>query len=537
MSTQLEARLNRRDGDNRSDDRLFRVHFDNLPGPAYMWQRDGDDFRLIAHNRAAGALPFSKVAKFVGMSVRELQRGSSHDLHADLELCAVGSVTFRREVDHHYLESATVRRLALSLVPVSSDIVVMHTDDITERQRTEEALRVSEQKYRTIVDTANEGILVVDVNGVTTYINQRAAEILGYTPDELLGVSVFDFLDESLHEEALKTRARRHAGVKEHFEFRVRHKNGADVWISAAASPLLNEAGEVIGALHMMSDVTARKQAEQSLRESEARLRALLDANPDFVGRITRDGRYLDVHYGGGTTKYYLPRPSAAFPGASVNDLFEPEFAREHERHRLRALDTGEVQLWQYARQLDGKERHLEARFVKSGADEVLVIVHDVTHRVELEREVIASGERERARIGHDLHDGLAQLLTGVKLMVEALVDKLGADGSPHRGDAERAVNLMKARDRSNGRARTGLESDTPRHQIVRRLTPACESIGGLARCCLQLREYGVAVRFGRKLGHPPVSHRARGHHERREARQGDAHRVALRAGEQPFCN
>ena len=463
------------DHDNLSDDRLFRVHFDNLPGPAYMWQRDGDDFRLIAHNRAAGALPFSNVAKFVGMSVRELQRGSNHDMHADLELCAARGVIIRREVDHRYLESATVRRLALSLVPVSADIVVLHTEDITERQRTEEALRVSEQKYRTIVDTAHEGVLAVDVNSVATYINQRAAEILGYTPDELLGVSVFDFLDESLHEEALQIRARRHAGLKEHFDFRVRHKNGADVWISVAASPLLNDAGEVVGSLYMMSDITARKQAEQSLRESEARLRALLDANPDFVGRITRDGRYLDVHYGGGTTKHYLPRPSAAFPGAHVDDLFELEFAREHERHRLRALDTGEVQLWHYVRQLDGMERHFEARFVKSGADEVLVIVHDVTQRVELEREVVASGERERARIGHDLHDGLAQLLTGVKLMIEALVEKLGADGSPHRGDAERAVNLMSAAIGQTGELAQGLSP-------IRRGIRLCDALHQLAK-------------------------------------------------------
>ena len=160
MSTERDVRSNREsDGDKSSVDRPFRVHFDNLPGPAYMWQRDGDDFRLIAHNRAAAALPFSNIAKFVGMSVRELQRGSTHDMHADLALCAARGIVLHREVDHRYLESTTVRRLALSLIPVSPDIVVLHTDDITERERTGHALRASEQKYRTIVDTAHEGIL------------------------------------------------------------------------------------------------------------------------------------------------------------------------------------------------------------------------------------------------------------------------------------------------------------------------------------------------------------------------------------------
>ena len=58
-----------------SDDALFRAHFENLPGPAYMWRRDGGDFRLIAHNRAAGALHFSNVAELLGVSAHELTAG------------------------------------------------------------------------------------------------------------------------------------------------------------------------------------------------------------------------------------------------------------------------------------------------------------------------------------------------------------------------------------------------------------------------------------------------------------------------------
>jgi signal transduction histidine kinase len=80
---------------------------------------------------------------------------------------------------------------------------------------------------------------------------------------------------------------------------------------------------------------------------------------------------------------------------------------------------------------------------VKSGDDEVVVTVRDFTDRVELEREVIASGERERTRIGQDLHDGLAQLLIGVRLLLTALSDKLTTSGSPHAEHADRAVDLV----------------------------------------------------------------------------------------------
>src|SRR5262249_48249759 len=108
------------------------------------------------------------------------------------------------------------------------------------------------------------------------------------------------------------------------------------------------------------------------------------------------------------------------------------------------ARGRGEMQRGEYARKAPGgSPRHIEARFVKSGDDEVVVTVRDFTDRVELEREVIASSERERTRIGQDLHDGLAQLLIGVRLMLTALHDKLELSGSPHSEDADSAVDLV----------------------------------------------------------------------------------------------
>ena len=425
------------------DDQLFRIHFENLPGPAYIWQRVGDDFVLIAHNRAASELHFSKVANFLGKCARELQAGRNHDLQADLELCASRGVVVAREVDHPYLETGTLRRLAVSLVPLSSDIVVLHTTDITEGQRTEQALRDSEKKYRMIVDTAHEGIWAEDLNGITTYVNQRAAEMLGHQPDEMLGCSALDFMDAAVQAEARQIRARCHAGAKEQFDFRLRHKNGSEIWVSVAASPITDESGEVTGTIHMMSDITARKRTERALKESEAKIRALLHANPDMIVRVTRDGRYLDVHVSDDRVEKHLPRPSHEFVGRNVRDLFDPEFARQHERHRHRALATGKTQSWEYVRRTGGEDRYVEARFVKGGLNEVVITLRDITQRVELEREVVASSERERTRIGHDLHDGLAQLLIGVKLMLKALTEKLVTEGSRHSGDIERATELV----------------------------------------------------------------------------------------------
>jgi two-component system sensor kinase FixL len=425
------------------DHSLFRAHFDNLPGPAYIWKRSGDDFVLLDYNRAAGAVSFSRVADLVGTPVRAVPSDMRFELLANLELAASSGTVVKRETDHRYVATGTVRRLVLSFVPVAPDIVVMHTDDVTEQRQTELALRESESKYRTIVDTADEGIWAVDLDSRTTYVNRRAAEMLGYEPEEILGRTVFEFMDDELHAEAREIRGRRHAGVTEHFDFRLRHRDGSDVWVSVAASPIVDADGKIAGALHMIADVTARRRTEQALRESEMRVRALLDAHPDLIVRLTGDGRYLDLHCPDERVERSLPCSAAELIGKNVADIFDPAFARQHERLRRRALATGEIQRWEYVRQAQGSDRSLEARFVKSGDDEVVVTVRDITERVELEREVILSSERERTRLGHDLHDGLAQLLIGVKLMLESLTDKLATADSRYRDDAGRAVQLV----------------------------------------------------------------------------------------------
>jgi PAS domain S-box-containing protein len=445
MSARPLAELPRLDATDGSlfDARLFRVHFDNLPGPAYMWQRAGDDFQLIAYNRAAEALPFSRTGRFIGMEAGVLQAGTPHDMLSDLECCARTGTVLRRTVEHRYLGTGTLRRLATCLVPISDDIVVLHTDDITEREQTEAALRDSERQYRAIVDTAHEGILAVDGNGVVTYANHRIAEMLGYEPAHVVGQDVAALVDASHDEAAQHLCGGRVAGAKENFDARLRHRSGAVVWVSIASSPQVDPAGDVVGAIHMVSDISERKRAEQALQESEAKFRALVQAIPDVILRVTGDGRYIDVHCPDRQAVGCLPRALNEFVGRTVDELHAPQFAREHERHRRRALATGAVQLWEYVRRRDGDDRHIEARFVRSGPDEVVITLRDITRRVELEREVITTTERERARIGHDLHDGLAQLLIGVRLMLEAHADRLEAEGSAHGGDARRAAALM----------------------------------------------------------------------------------------------
>ena len=145
--------------------------------------------------------------------------------------------------------------------------------DITDRKQSEDALRETEKRYRRIVETANEGVWLLDSKFDTSYVNRQMAEMLGYEPGEMVGRSVFDsyFPEDVEHKKQLLER--RQQGVREQFEERLRHRKGSELWVRMAAIPVFKDNGEFDGTLAMVSEITERKRAEDALRESEARLR------------------------------------------------------------------------------------------------------------------------------------------------------------------------------------------------------------------------------------------------------------------------
>lgn len=420
---------------------LFRAHFEHLPAPAYLWERSGDDFRLIAHNRAAGEVPLNRIKELLGIKARELFANQPQVL-ADIYECARTGVTVSREIDFLYTTGLR-RRVEMTCIALTPDIVVEHTLDITERFEADRALRDSEQRYRTIVDNAHEGIWVTDRESVTTFVNRRAAEILGYAANEMVGKSVYDFMAPEVVADAKALRQRRRDGVKEQFDFGLLHRDGSSIWVSVASAPILDIEGQFVGEISMLSDITQRRDDEMALRASEAKVRLLLDAVPDMVIHVDRTGRHLDV-YVSETGRAALPYAIEDMIGKTCKQLFGEEFGNEHQRHVLAALESGAPQLWEYEFEFRDSLRHMEARFTRTSDDEVLVICRDNTERVNLQREVIAIGERERNRIGRDLHDGLAQLLTGVKLLLRSLSDRLGEEGSAYVEEARRASELVQ---------------------------------------------------------------------------------------------
>lgn len=128
------------------------------------------------------------------------------------------------------------------------------------------ALAASEEKYRRIIETAQEGIWMLDADARTTFVNRRMTEMLGYAEEELLGRALYDFLSEAIRPEAETYFRRRQQGISERHDFRFRRKDGSELWAIVSTSPLVDDDGRFTGALGLITDITERKEAEEALR-------------------------------------------------------------------------------------------------------------------------------------------------------------------------------------------------------------------------------------------------------------------------------
>jgi len=146
--------------------------------------------------------------------------------------------------------------------------VIVNSRDVTDRVAAERALAESEQLHRTIVESATEGIWIVDDRAVTTFVNPRMAELLGYTTVEMLGRPSFDFVDEAGREVALRNLERRRAGVTEQHEFCFLRKDGTAFWAAVSSTPFLERDGTFRGAIALVTDITDRRRAEAIEREA-----------------------------------------------------------------------------------------------------------------------------------------------------------------------------------------------------------------------------------------------------------------------------
>jgi PAS domain S-box-containing protein len=157
--------------------------------------------------------------------------------------------------------------------------------DITERKRAEEALKESEDKYRTILESIEEGYYEVDISGNLTFFNDSLCRIHGYSRDELMGMNYRQYADEETAKKVHQAFNRVYSTGKpaKGFDWEHIRKDGTKARAEISVSLMKDAKGQRIGFRGIMRDITERRRAEDALKESEQRYRTLVESSTDAI--------------------------------------------------------------------------------------------------------------------------------------------------------------------------------------------------------------------------------------------------------------
>ena len=260
--------------------------------------------------------------------------------------------------------------------------------DITEQKRAAEALRESEGKYRQLVDMMNEGLGRADENYVLTYVNQKFADMLGYSPEEMLGRSVGDFVHEDARRTLKDQMERRKLGEAGSYELAWRAKDGRSVYALVSPRPVFDDAGNFAGSIAVLTDITERKKAEEAAQRKQQEVITLLNTLPGYV--FFKDAKSVYITANEVFAKA-VGVPASEIPGKTDYDLFPRELAEKYradDRRLIEAgtsLEIGEEETVDGTRRLIVETRKVPLKDNRGNVIGLIGIALDVTERKEAE--------------------------------------------------------------------------------------------------------------------------------------------------------
>lgn len=274
----------------RQSEEKLRAQFKGIPIPTYSWQKYGDEIKLINYNDAADTITQGKISNYIGKTVKEMY-GDRPEILEDFRECGPDNRLIQREMPYRYLTTGEHKHLVITYAFVPPDLIIVHTQDITERNQAEEVLKKAhgqletevaertrqltreKEKAQQYLDIAGVMIVVLNKDQTVTLINKKGCEILGYTYNEIIGKNWFDnFLPENLRTPVKETFSKLIAGDLEHVEYHensVLTKGGKEKLIAWHNALIRDEDGTILRSLSSGADITERKKTQEMMIQAE----------------------------------------------------------------------------------------------------------------------------------------------------------------------------------------------------------------------------------------------------------------------------
>ena len=267
-----------------------------------------------------------------------------------------------------------------------------------QKRRAMMALHRSEDLYRLLADNTGDLICMLDLEGTYVYISPSYQEVLGYSPEELLGRNAFSLIHpddkaatKAKFREALLSKTKRSA------EFRFRHRNGEWRIFESVGNIVFDWRGNPQRAVIISRDITERKRAEESLTASEERYRRLVELSPEMIA-VHCEGRFVYVNPAG--VKLLGAATSKELIGKPIWDIVHPDH-REEVIERVQQNQEGQQTplVEQKIVRLDGQVVDVEIMGIPTIYQDkpaIQIIVRDITERKRVEEDLRQSEEQLR---------------------------------------------------------------------------------------------------------------------------------------------
>ena len=378
---------------------------------------EGDSLRIVAHhNHRQAFLDFfaaaENTASVCGEATRRGERVVVAEVESDPLFVGTPSLEVMRRAGVRAVQSTPLMTRGGDLLGILTtqwaaphspdehdlwriDLLARQASDLIEAARSEALLRESEEQYRTIVETAGEGVVLGSLDGVFLYVNQRMADMLGYEVDEIVGKATSVFISDDLHSTVREVRTGMSAaGTTASGELEFHRKDGSVFWSRYNATPWLDVDGLHVANLAMHTDITRIKEAEEALRESEERFRVVQEVSPDgfSILRPVRDA-------GGGVIDFEFVYQNAAITriegvdfssqaGRRLLDLYPSHIGTPILDAYVRTAETGETTVLESSYQGEIEERTWFRLVVAPMGEDIAVLAQDITERMRAEEEL-----------------------------------------------------------------------------------------------------------------------------------------------------
>ncbi|HEX8406603.1 MAG TPA: PAS domain S-box protein, partial [Duganella sp.] len=264
---------------------------DATPGAVLIADKSG----RVRHANPACAGSFGYDGDMAGHSVDQLAPEAMRSNGRGRELFSRPNLPGRVLCAHRADGSSFPAMVHISQVELGGQqLVIMALRDMTQRQRAEEALQASSERYRLIVQTAAEGIWMTDADDRTTFVNPTMACMLDYDVEHIMGRAMADFMDDDGRLQLRHHLRRRLAGEANQGDVSFLRSDGSIVWCLLSTTVINSDAGHYAGTLAMLTDITARRQAEGALRGSSQRLASIFNAVTNGLVMVDGHGAILE---------------------------------------------------------------------------------------------------------------------------------------------------------------------------------------------------------------------------------------------------